>query len=435
MSILSQVSYKSERLGESYTKILHSSGLKIYVFPKKLTTAYAMFSTEYGALERTFRLKGESDYITVPDGVAHFLEHKMFEQEDGTDIFATFAGYGANANAYTSHENTAYLFSTVENVYESLEALVSFVMHPYFTEQNVAKEQGIIGQEIDMCNDRPITRLYYLMLEGLYVNHNAKINIAGTKETIAEITPDILYRCYRTFYRPSNMVLAISGDVTVERVMEIVERNLPEHADTTEIECVYPDESAEIACAYAELEMEVAKPLFAFGVKDLSEFADARARAKHEVSVSLLNRLLFGTSSAFYADLYKRGLIADDFTVEYDSLRSCAYNMIYGESADPDAVYAEMMKLISALPSNPPRREDFERIHRATYAKYIKSFDSTEDIASELIHGASHGVEMMDMGDVIRGVTYDDIVALATTYYTDKTFTRAIIRPIQSKEK
>ena len=211
---------KNDHLGEQYAKVVHPSGLTVLVCPKKMSTSYALFATKYGSLERTFR-KGDEPFVTVPDGIAHFLEHKLFEEEDGSDVFSKFAALGANANAYTSNELTAYLFSTTKNVIESLRVLLDFVTHPYFTKENVQKEQGIIGQEIGMYDDNPGSRIYYALLEGLYKKHNVRINIAGTVETIAEITPELLYQCYNTFYHPSNMVLSICGNVTVEEVMAV----------------------------------------------------------------------------------------------------------------------------------------------------------------------------------------------------------------------
>ena len=185
--------FENKTLGESYYKAVHSSGLTVIVYPKNLSTAYVMFSTRYGSLQRTFRVEGE-EFITVPDGVAHFLEHKLFEEEDGSDAFAKFAPLGASANAFTSHELTSYLFSTTDRLEDALAVLLEFVTHPHFTEENVKKEQGIIGQEIGMCQDDPNNRLYYSLLKGLYKNHNVRVDIAGTVDTIAKITPEILYR-------------------------------------------------------------------------------------------------------------------------------------------------------------------------------------------------------------------------------------------------
>lgn len=200
---------KSERLGESYSVFHHPSGLDVLVWKMEgFTTTEAIFATKYGSIYNCFKTKDSKDFINVPEGIAHFLEHKLFENED-TDVFDLYAKTGANANAFTSFDETAYTFSCSENWEDSLEILLDFVQKPYFTEQSVAKEQGIIGQEIKMCADSPERQCFYNLLKALYVNHPIKIDIAGTVDTIAEITPDLLYECYYTFYNLHNMVLAI----------------------------------------------------------------------------------------------------------------------------------------------------------------------------------------------------------------------------------
>ena len=264
--------FESTALNEKYYKIAHSSGLTVFVYPKALSTAYVMFSTHYGSLERTFRTD-DGSFVTVPDGVAHFLEHKLFEEEDGSDAFAKFAPLGASANAFTSHEMTSYLFSTTDHLEEALTVLLDFVTHPFFTDENVKKEQGIIAQEIGMCEDDPNNRLYYALMRSLFRDHNIKIDIAGTVESIAEITPTTLYQCYRTFYSLSNMVLTVCGDISPEAVMDVVSRTLPEEKDTKVIECTYPEETKEVASSRCDLSMSVATPLFALGIKDLTTFS------------------------------------------------------------------------------------------------------------------------------------------------------------------
>lgn len=421
--------FRNEALGACYTKILHPSGVTVYVFPKQLSTTYALFATRYGSLERVFRLRGEESFTTVPDGVAHYLEHKMFEQEDGSDVFGKFAALGANANAYTSNQMTCYLFSTTSHVKEALEILLEYVTHPYFTKENVQKEQGIIGQEIGMYDDNPNACLYYALLEGLYRNHNVKINIAGTVKTIADITPEILYRCYRTFYDPSNMVLAVCGNVTEKDVMEVVDKMLPARSDAPEIECRYPEEDAQIAKEYTELHMSVSKPLFAFGVKDLATFTDPMEKEKHGICMNIVNRLLFSASSAFYTELYDKGLISSDFSAEYEWMKSCAYNIISGESADPEAVYAALREMLERVKENPPSREDFERVRKTIYADNIRNYDSTDDIASALVYSDYYGLELFASGDIVKNITYEEILELIRHFYDDKQFARAVILP------
>ena len=214
MNNIPSVTYKSDLLREEYTKFSHPSGLDIYVFPKKLSTTYAIFGAKYGSIHNRFKLDGESDWTVVPDGIAHFLEHKLFACPDGTDAFERFSEYGADANAYTSFNKTCYLFSCTDRFEESLGELLDFVTHPYFTEESVNSEIGIISEEIKMYDDNPSDRCFYGMLEGMYKSNSVRRNICGTKKSISRITPELLYSCYNTFYQLSNMALVVCGDVS-----------------------------------------------------------------------------------------------------------------------------------------------------------------------------------------------------------------------------
>lgn len=222
---------ENRSINEKFYTLHHESGLDIYVIPKKHSTAFAVFGTRYGSADRTFKLAGENDWLTVPDGVAHFLEHKMFENEDGTDAFSLYAPFGGNANAFTSFTTTVYLFSCTEHFDENLRVLLSFVTSPHFTEETVRKEQGIIGEEIKMYIDNPSWRVYFNLLRALYVHHPVRVDIAGTVESIAQITPEILYRCYNTFYNLHNMALCICGDVTPEQVKAVADAVLKKAPD------------------------------------------------------------------------------------------------------------------------------------------------------------------------------------------------------------
>ncbi len=425
--------FENTSLGERYYKTVHSSGLTVFVYPKKLSTAYVLFSTRYGALQRTFRLAGE-EFCTVPDGVAHFLEHKLFEEEDGSDAFAKFAPLGASANAFTSHELTSYLFSTTDRLDEALSVLLDFVTHPYFTEENVQKEQGIIGQEIGMCKDDPHNRLYYAFLEGLYRAHNIRTDIAGTVETIAKITPEILYRCYNTFYQPSNMVLAVSGDVTPEAVMAVVDRVLPSLAHARAIECRYPHEDASVASAYTELYMSVATPLLAFGVKDLTVFENTEDKMRYGILAEMLGKCYFSRSSDFYNALYDEGLVAKSINYSFDMLNSCSYLMISAESEYPKELFARTKHLLQNIHENLPSEQDFLRIKRVMYANHIRSFDSTESIAFALTESFVGACELFKLGEIIASITYEEFIRFACSFLQEKEFSLTVIYPSQKEE-
>ncbi len=245
------------------------NGLDVYILPKKgFSKTFVTFTTKYGSVDRTFVPLGESQSITVPDGIAHFLEHKMFEKEDG-DVFQKFSEYGASANAFTSFTRTAYLFSSTDNIYKSTETLLNFVQEPYFTEATVNKEKGIIGQEITMYDDQPDWRLYFGTIENMYHTHPVKIDIAGTIESIDGITADHLYTCYNTFYHPSNMLLFAIGAVEPEEMMAFIRENQgkKEFPEPTPIQRFFEEEPTDVAVKERTLHMDVQKPKVYMGLK------------------------------------------------------------------------------------------------------------------------------------------------------------------------
>lgn len=426
---------KNDLLVEGYTEYRHSSGLSVLIYPKDLSTAYAMLSARYGSLDRTFRREGE-DFLTVPDGVAHFLEHKLFEEEDGSDVFEKFAAIGASANAFTSFEMTSYLFSATSNVIEALSILLSFVTHPHFTEKNVEKEKGIIAQEIGMYDDRASSRLYYSLLEGLYKKHNVRVNIAGTVASIGEITPALLYRCYETFYHPSNMILAVCGRVNEKEILDTVEKALGDISAAPAIETSFPEEPKELAKAYTELHMEIAKPMLALGVKDLDCHLkpDPKAALKRMYAVNILLKLFFSRSSPYYNALYAKGIVDDSMDAMLECMGSCAYVMISCESERPEKAFDEIEGFLKNIPLGEVREEDFHRIKRAMYADNIRVYDTTESIAYEMTDAALHGYTVWDVSEALKSVTLEDVREVASTYFKDKAFARVLILPNGKKK-
>ena len=420
---------ENERIGEKYYYLRHKSGLPIYVFPKKMASAYAILATRFGSVNNTFRTDENEDFMTVPDGVAHFLEHKMFENEDGIDTFAHFSENGANANAYTSNEKTAYLFSATDRFYDSLRVLLDFVGHPYFTDENVKKEQGIIAQEIGMYDDHPGARLYYAMLENLYQTHPIRLNVAGTVESIAKITPDILYRSYYAFYNLNNMALVIAGDVDPEGVEEVADAVL-QGASSFRIEQPTVLEQDGVSASKKVIKMDVSRPQFAIGIKDVDLPADPYEKARRALAMDILNDLLFGRSTEFYGELYEKGLLQDDFTSEYEWYSNCAYNAISGESDDPDAVYEAILTHLEKMMQSPPSKADFERLRRCNYADYIRGFDSTEEIANSFLHYLFLDVDYLRIGDLIAELTYEEVVELMREFYHADRFTLAVVAPL-----
>ena len=255
----------TSEIGESYVKAEHSSGLKIYILEKpQYNSCYAIFGTKYGSIDNCFTVDGEK--TQVPEGIAHFLEHKLFESEDG-DAFTKYAETGAYANAFTSFDKTCYLFSCSDRFYDNLEILLNFVQSPYFTKETVQKEQGIIGQEIEMNADSPDTAVFENLMGCMYQNHPISVPILGTRASIAKITPEILHKCHRAFYAPNNMLLCVIGDVDPESVCAIAREHLPAEKTEKTTRVDTWEEETKVEKHLVEANMEVAMPIFQLGFK------------------------------------------------------------------------------------------------------------------------------------------------------------------------
>jgi len=419
----------NEFLGESYTKIKHSSGLDIYFFPKKLTTAFAVFGTKYGSIDNKFRLCGEKDFTEVPNGIAHFLEHKLFDNENGPDTFSRYAETGANANAFTSFDKTAYLFSCTENFKESLEILLDFVTKPYFTDKTVQKEQGIIGQEIRMGEDNPGRVLFFNLMKAIYENHPINISIAGTIDSISKIDAELLYKCYNTFYNLRNMVLCISGDVDLQDVIDVADKML-ETSPECEIERWQAVEKNSVVMPCIEAKMQVAKPLFDIGIKDNDISKDPIERLKKAAGMAVIDEMLFSKSGRLFNELYDEGLISGNLDFGYTVSENFAFNEISGESSDPMEIYDRLKAYVKEKQKEGLDRREFERCKKVILSDFIKSFDSTEEIACEMMSYIFDGCDMFDYAEVVRGLTFEYTRELLLKMFDDEFYAISVVSPI-----
>ena len=419
-------------LGEKYYHIKHESGLDIYVFPKKMASSYALFGTKYGSVDCRFKKASDSEFIEVPDGIAHFLEHKMFENENGEDTFARFAKTGAQANAYTSFGMTAYLFSATDRVYESLDILLDFVTHPYFTKETVEKEQGIIAQEIKMCEDNPGRALTFGMLQSMYKEHNVRIEIAGTVESIARITPELLYSCYNTFYNLNNMALCVCGDVEVEKVLESADRILKKSEPFDVISEAKP-EPPEVSEKRRCYRMQVSMPLFSIGIKDVDISSDPNERMKKSAAMSVISDMLFGKSSPFYNELYDEGIISGSLDPWASHNKSYSFMSISGESKDPELVYKRFVDTVNKTKAVGLSREDFERCKRVMYAGMVKSFDSTEEIANNFLDYVFDDGDVLDFTDFMGNLEYEYTNELFKSMFCDEYYTMTTVLPVDKE--
>ena len=417
---------KSKRAGDSYYKINHPSGLTVYVYPKEgYNSAYAIFGTRYGSINTCFSVDN-GEKITVPDGIAHYLEHKLFESEDG-DAFVRYAKTGANANAYTSFEKTCYLFSCTDKFDESLEILLDFVQDPYFTAQTVAKEQGIIGQEIKMYDDSPDWRVMFNMLEAMYKNHPVRIDIAGTVESIAQITAEKLYDIYNVFYNLNNMVLCVSGNVTVEQVLKTADKML-KPSEKHKIHNYFEDEPYEICEPYVEQSFPVSMPIFNFGFKEKADsLLDERQTAQTEILLSMIA----SQTSTLYRNLMDANLINSSFSYEGPGYCSVIFG---GESRAPKQA-AEMIKqYISKIKKEGLDKNDFVTAKKAVYGDIVSSLNSVDSIANTIADYHFNGNELFSYIDAIAETTFDDVCKRLNEMLDVNNCTLSVVKQLENEE-
>lgn len=416
----------NERIGAKAYYIKHKSGLSIYVMEMPgYTGTSAMFGTKYGSVNTTFKTKLDDDFVSVPEGIAHFLEHKLFENED-CDVFKLFAKTGAHDNAYTSFDSTVYYFDCTDNFTESLEILLDFVQKPYFTEETVNKEQGIIGQEIKMCEDNPYRRVYFNLLQAVYKNHPVRIEIAGTTDSIAKIDADLLYRCYNTFYNLNNMVLAVAGNCRVDDVLAVCDKML-KPSDDIGLECISPSEPDEVANKLVTQKMSVGIPIFAVGFK--APPSSGKQRLKDEYISAFLLSLIFGQTSQFYFENSLTGLI--NSSLESETLDGDGYfvNILTGESRDPEKLAQIIRDEIEKALKNGIDENEFEMQKRSRYGGIIKSFNSVSGCCSRLLETHIAGCGPFDSADVLSQLTLSDINAGIKKFLDPEKMAVSIIYP------
>jgi len=391
----------SGRLNSSYIRIKHRSGLEMRLSPMDgFSSDFARLSVNFGSSDACFGLS-EDKIAEVPSGVAHFLEHKLFESEEG-DAFERFAATGASANAYTSFDRTAYLFSCADNFKESIEILFDFVSNPYFTEQTVAKEQGIIAQEIKMYDDSADWRVMFNLLKALYHNNPIKLDIAGTVDSIAQIDAQLLYRCYNTFYNLSNMVLTIAGGFDPEVVLDAADRILPNSAPVT----VYRPAATEPAAVvqdYIEQYLPISQPTFYIGFKGIP--GDTKQNFIDQIRDEILCDIIAGESTWLYRRLYDDGLINSTFGAEVFCGRDHINMMFLGESRDPLRVRQEINAEITRILREGIDPELFELCKKATYGRYIRVFDKPEALSGMLASTYFADLTPYDLPEIVANTT------------------------------
>lgn len=415
---------KNELLNEKYYDIDHPSGLKILIMPKEnYESTYAIFATKYGSIDTMIQMK-DGSFRQIPEGTAHFLEHKLFESED-LDAFERFAKTGASANAYTSFDRTGYLFSCSANFKKNLEILLDFVQNPYFTQATVEKEQGIIGQEIDMYKDVPDWEVMFNCLRTMYHNLPVRIDIAGTHESIAEISAETLYGCYENFYNLHNMVLCVAGNVSVEDVTEVADRMLkPVEGKMAQRKVI--EEPAEVIDSYVEEKLSVATPQFMFGFKENWETPERTA--KQEITMEILLDMLSGPSSELYRRLFDAKLINNSFGFEYFTGFGYSCVLFAGESSDPEKVSREIVEEIKLFREKGFDKKTFERTKKKLYGRMIMGMNDVDGIANNMAVSYFAGEDIFTDFEIYKTVTLEDVDALFSKTLDEKFSVLSVIK-------
>lgn len=423
---------KNEITGEAVYYGKSASGLDVFIMPRKdYSASYAIFGTKYGSVDSEFIVPGETEITSVPDGIAHYLEHKMFDMPDGSNIFDKFSRYGANANAFTSFNMTAYLFSAADFIEENLEILMDYVQTPYFTEESVQKEQGIIGQEIRMYDDSPTWRVFFNFLGCLYKDHPVKKDVAGTVESISHITAEYLYKCYNTFYNLSNMAIFVTGDFDPYKIGEIIEKNVKNNKPFNEnIKKIYPQEQKNTVKAYAEQKLSVAMPLFMFGFKDNDTGFSGDKLLKKYLEMNILLKLIFGKGTAIYKELYEKGLINDSFSVDYTMQPDYAFSEISGESKNPKEVYDKILNEIKRIRNEGISVEDYERAKKVLWGEYIRTYNDIEEFSHAFLSMYMMGVDLLNYEEVYKSVTFEDIQKRFENHFNIENAALSVINPL-----
>lgn len=418
---------KFDRVDEIvYSEVL-PNGLSVYVIPKSgFKSSFAAFAADYGGSFVRFEIDGE--FIDTPAGVAHYLEHKMFDMPDGDNALATLSQNGADPNAFTSSGMTCYHFSSTENFEENLRMLLKFVSTPYFTPETVQKEQGIIGQEIRMTEDNPGYAVYKNLLRLLYAQHPIRNGVVGTVESIAEITDKTLYDCHKVFYNPSNMCLCVEGDVDPERIIAIAQEVLPKEKGSKPHADFGKEDEGEPEVKYVEVEMEVSAPQFLIGAR-VTPAQNGKELMRQKLVGQLALRLLCGRASQFYTGLYDEGLLSRDYGYETDYTAGIATTMVEGESRDPGRVLDELKAQAQCVIDSGFDADAFERAKRASYGARLRALEDFGGVCVSVAECSFEDYDAFDTFEALEGVSKSECEDFVKTYLRPEYFVMSVVKP------
>lgn len=384
------------------------NGLTVMIMPKKnIQKKYMIWATNFGSIDNKFIAPNDKEETNIPDGVAHFLEHKMFEQQNGTNSLDTLTALGVNANAYTTTDHTCYLFECTDNFYPAMDELMDYVQNPYFTDQNVEKEKGIIGQEIQMYDDYPSWAVYMNAMKCMYKNNPIIIDIAGSIESISKIDKEVLYKCYNTFYHPSNMVMCFAGEFEPEALIEEVKKRLKPTEKHGEIKRIYPEEPEQIVKKENTQNMEVSMPIFVIGIKDVIDNKNCTSSSivKKHIAIEILLNMLIGKSSKLYKELYEAELITGEPYLDYEFSKQYAHVSITGQSNNPKKVLEKLEAEIKQMKENDIDLAHFQRVKNMIYGNYVKEYDDVAEICRMFVGDYMKGINSFEYIEEYEQVT------------------------------
>ncbi len=414
----------SSHTGDSCIHVKHKSGLDIYIAEMNgFSSIEAIFGTKYGSVNTMFRNRDDKEYTVVPEGIAHFLEHKLFENED-CEVFELYAKTGASGNAYTSFDKTCYTFSCSKNYQENLKILLDFVQKPFFTQESVDKELGIIGQEIQMTNDSPEWRVMFNMLGCMYHAHPVRIDIAGTQESIAQITPELLYKCYDSFYNLNNMVLSIAGNVKADEVLAICDEYLRPCEDKG-LEMVFPEEPDNIVKREIREKENVGASIFNLGWK--CRPASGMDRLKKNIAAAMAGEFLTDVSSEMYQKMLMEGIINSTFAYEVFSGDGFFSLIISGESEDSDSIRENVIREVKRFISEGIPEKDFRRFQKGMYAGLVRELNNVEMVATVMSGAHMDGLSPFDTIDRLAELTPQDVLDFMSSELSDDKLVLSVI--------
>lgn len=406
------------------------NGLRILLLPKReMSQTFGIFTTDYGSIDQTFIPINQQELITVPDGIAHFLEHKLFEKEDH-DVFQEFTQRGASANAFTSFTKTAYLFSSTSDIVENAKTLLDFVQEPYFSEASVEKEKGIIAQEIQMYDDQADWRAFFGIIGSMYHEHPVQIDIAGTVESIQAITKDDLYTCYQTFYHPSNMTFTMVGDFDPEEMLSIIRHNQAEKTFPVlpKITRDFPEEPTSVQQENASISMPVSITKCMIGIKEEQTELSDDFIAKELIADMLLD-YFYSRSGEYYQSLYDRDLIDANFGFESNREKNFAFSVIGGNAKDPDAFASAVKEQLAKWKTYQLTDEAFARMKKKKMGEVLREMNSMSAIANQLTHYDMLGFDFFDLLPNLEKLTKAEVNHFLNNWITDQNIAVFQVKP------